>query len=543
MSYLAFLSMSPAMPAYLRPMEDTGRFHRNVVAMWTDAVPGFRLVVRQHIPEWYRCQRPKRTCTCCRSDERVATEGSATRMLVVDDEPNMREILSDVFSDEGMCVDTAADGVAAVSLLEKHSYDAAVVDLKLPDITGIDVIREIRRRNLATVIIMITAYSTVETAIEAMKLGAYDYITKPFRVEKLKALLDGALKGALSRVVAPGGADGEGFEGVIGRSEQVRHIFEMISDIAPTNATVLVYGESGTGKELLARYIHKRSLRAHKPFVQVNCAAIPETLLESELFGHEKGAFTNAVMRRPGRFELANGGSIFLDEIGEMSLAMQSKLLRVVQEKEFERVGGTQTIKADVRIIAATNQNLVRAIREGRFREDLYYRLSVVPLVLPPLRERVDDIEELAESFLRRYSEETGKHITGFSTQAIEALKRYNWPGNIRELQNCIERAVILCKGGEIQQKDLYLNHQPVNSVSSADSLRRAVSREYDAAVAEAAVSSDSAASLEELEEKSVFSALAQAQGDLDEAARILQVNSDSLAQMIAKYGLERVRG
>lgn len=232
-----------------------------------------------------------------------------------------------------------------------------------------------------------------------------------------------------------------------------------------------------------------------------------------------------------------------MDEIGEMSLAMQSKLLRVVQEKEFERVGGTQTIKADVRIIAATNQNLVRAIREGRFREDLYYRLSVVPLVLPPLRERVDDIEELAESFLRRYSEETGKHITGFSTQAIEALKRYNWPGNIRELQNCIERAVILCKGGEIQQKDLYLNHQPVNSVSSADSLRRAVSREYDAAVAEAAVSSDSAASLEELEEKSVFSALAQAQGDLDEAARILQVNSDSLAQMIAKYGLERVRG
>lgn len=473
----------------------------------------------------------------------MATKRSAARMLVVDDEPNMREILSDVFSDEGMSVDTAADGVAAVSLLDKHSYNAAVVDLKLPDITGIDVIREIRRRNLATVIIMITAYSTVETAIEAMKLGAYDYITKPFKVDKLKALVDGALKGAHSRVVPPGGVDGEGFDGVVGRSEQIRHIFEMISDIAPTNATVLVYGESGTGKELLARYIHKRSLRAHKPFIQVNCAAIPETLLESELFGHEKGAFTNAVTRRPGRFELANGGSIFLDEIGEMSLAMQSKLLRVVQEKEFERVGGTQTIKADVRIIAATNQDLVRAIRDGQFREDLYYRLSVVPLVLPPLRDRKEDIEELAESFLRRFSEEIGKQITGFSMQAIEALKGYNWPGNIRELQNCIERAVILCKGGEIQQKDLYLSHRPVNSVSSADRLQHTVSRELDAAIAEAATSSDCAVSLEELEEKSVFRALAQTQGDLDEVARILAVSRDSLAHMIAKYGLKRVRG
>ena len=310
------------------------------------------------------------------------------RMLIVDDEPNMRQILSDVFSDEGMSVDTAADGATAVSLLEKRSYDVAVVDLKLPYITGIDVIREIRRRNLSTVIIMITAYSTVDTAIEAMKLGAYDYITKPFKVEKLKMLIDNAIKGASDRFARSGGAEGEGFDGVVGRSQEMRQIFEMISDLAPTNATVLIYGESGTGKELLASYIHNRSLRANKPFIKVNCAAIPETLLESELFGHEKGAFTNALARRPGRFELANGGSIFLDEIGEMSLAMQSKLLRVVQEREFERVGGTQTIKVDVRIIAATTQDLVSAIREGRFREDLLQVVSRSDRPSPCVREK-----------------------------------------------------------------------------------------------------------------------------------------------------------
>lgn len=302
----------------------------------------------------------------------MAAEEPTVRMLIVDDEPNMRKVLADVFADEGMSVDVTADGLTAVSLINQNSYDVAIVDLKLPDISGIDVIKEIRRRNLSTIILMITAYSTVDTAIEAMKLGAYDYVTKPFKVERLKEIINDAVAGSRNRTIAAAGADGEGFDGVVGRSPQVRQVFEMITDIAPTNATVLIYGESGTGKELLAKYIHKRSLRARKPFIKVNCAAIPETLLESELFGHEKGAFTNAVARKPGRFELADGGSIFLDEIGEMSPAMQSKLLRVVQEKEFERVGGTQTIKVDVRIIAATNRNLMEAMREGKFREDLY---------------------------------------------------------------------------------------------------------------------------------------------------------------------------
>jgi len=419
----------------------------------------------------------------------MTADKPAVKMLIVDDEPNMRKVLADVFSDEGMIVDVAANGLTAVSLVEKNSYDAAIVDLRLPDITGIDVIREIRRRNLSTVILMITAFSTVETAIQAMKLGAYDYVTKPFKTDDLKARIHEAISGSQSRLVGAAEADGAGFNGVIGQSPQVRQIFEMISDIAPTNATVLIYGESGTGKELLAEYIHKRSLRARKPFVKVNCAAIPETLLESELFGHEKGAFTNAVARKPGRFELANGGTIFLDEIGEMSLGMQSKLLRVVQEKEFERVGGTQTIKVDVRIIAATNQDLMRAIREGRFREDLYYRLSVVPIMLPPLRERKEDIPELAMMFMRRYAEETGKPVTGFSEEAMRVLQSYNWPGNIRELQNCIERAVILSKGTEIQVKDLYLSHRPINMpVSDSKSI---AAGEIEASSAQAAASSE----------------------------------------------------
>jgi two-component system response regulator AtoC len=461
-------------------------------------------------------------------------------MLIVDDEPNMREILSDVFSDEGVSVDTAADGMTAVSLLDKHSYDVAVVDLKLPDITGIDVIREIRRRNLSTVIIMITAYSTVDTAIEAMKLGAYDYITKPFKVEKLKMLIDNAISGLSDGAQRSGEPDSEGFEGVVGRSQEMRQIFEMLSDLAPTNATVLIYGESGTGKELLASYIHKRSLRANRPFIKVNCAAIPETLLESELFGHEKGAFTNAVARRQGRFELANGGSILLDEIGEMSLSMQSKLLRVVQEKEFERVGGTQTIKVDVRIIAATNQDLASAIREGRFREDLYYRLSVVPITLPPLRKRKEDIEELAVRFLRKYSDETGKPVTGFSAEAIRTLKEYDWPGNIRELENCVERAVILSKGQEIQPKDLYLNSQPVNAGGFALGRTRAEAELASAAGEAASASDQEVCSLEEMEERHMARALDQANGDCDHAAELLEISRELLLEKMKKYGIER---
>lgn len=470
----------------------------------------------------------------------MTVDKPVTRMLIVDDEPNMREILSDVFSDEGVSVDTAADGATAVSLVDRHSYDIAVVDLRLPDITGIDVIREIRRRNLSTVILMITAYSTVDTAIEAMKLGAYDYITKPFKVEKLKMLIDNAIKGVSDRAGRSGEHGGEGFDGVVGRSQQMRQIFDMISDLAPTNATVLIYGESGTGKELLASYIHKRSLRASRPFIKVNCAAIPETLLESELFGHEKGAFTNAVARRPGRFELANGGSIFLDEIGEMSLAMQSKLLRVVQEREFERVGGTQTIKVDVRIIAATNQDLVSAIRECRFREDLYYRLSVVPITLPPLRERKEDIEELAARFLRKYSQETGKPLTGFSIEAIRILKEHDWPGNIRELENCIERAVILSKGQEIQPKDLYLNNQSVND-AAFPSRRKRTDVGLDSPEREAASASDlEVCSLEEIEKRLVARALDRADGDCDQAAELLEISRELLLEKIRKYGLER---
>ena len=515
----------------------------------------------------------------------------AISMLIVDDEKNMREILSDVFGEEGFQTDTASDGLTAVSRLNKMDYEVAIVDLRLPDITGIDVIREIRKRSVYTVIIMVTAYSTVDTAIEAMKLGAYDYVIKPFKVDKLKMLVRNAVSGLCDRGTEARleSSAADGFEGVVGSTDEMQQIMDVISDLAPTNATVLIYGESGTGKELLARHIHRKSLRARKPFIKVNCAAIPETLLESELFGHEKGAFTNAVARRPGRFELADQGTIFLDEIGEMSLPMQSKLLRVLQEKEFERVGGTETLRVDVRVIAATNRDIKEMISEAAFREDLYYRLSVVPLTLPPLRRRKSDIPEFCKLFVEKFSEDNGRQVVRVSHEAMQILIGYGWPGNIRELENCIERAVILTKGTEILPTCLYLDGVSVNSPTSGDCgidrfhLEAASASDpfepdpesgveaptdprdepdyHDRGTADGESVSDCGVtdsyldgneddirsfddedlepkSLEEMEKEHIIEVLRKTGGNRTEASRILSITRRTLLNKIKKYGL-----
>lgn len=391
------------------------------------------------------------------------------RVLIVDDEVNMQVVLSGAFEDAGHAVQTASNGTEATERLRESDFDLIILDLRLPDMSGIDVFRIARGLRPGIVVIMVTAYSSVETAIQALKMGAYDYVIKPFNVEKLLMMAANAIAGRhhagkpdrslASSAVATAGH--EEFEGVIGASPQMRKVMEMVRDLAPTNATVLIYGESGTGKELLADYIHKMSLRAGRPLVKVNCAAIPESLLESEMFGHEKGAFTHAVSRRFGRFEVANSGTIFLDEIGEMSPAMQAKLLRVLQEKEFERVGGTETVKVDVRVIAATNRNLRQAIAEGAFREDLYYRLSVVPLFMPPLRQRMQDIPMLVSRFIDKYNREFGRTARGLSPEAAQAVAAYAWPGNIRELENAIERAVLLSRGDLLTPEYLHLGQDP----------------------------------------------------------------------------------
>ncbi len=484
------------------------------------------------------------------------------RVLIVDDEANMRVVLSAAFEDEGHVVTTASNGVEAIAALGACDFDLLILDLKLPDMTGIDVFRQARQMRPGVVAIMITAYSSIDTAIEAMKMGAYDYITKPFNVEKLLMVAGNAIEGrALSSPGSPPQwagltSEDEDFGGVVGSSPKMRQLLDVSRSIAPTNATVLIYGESGTGKELVASYIHKKSLRASKPFIRVNCAAIPEALLESELFGHEKGAFTHAVSRRLGRFELAHAGTIFLDEVGEMSPAMQAKLLRVLQEKEFERVGGVETIKVDARVVAATNQNLRQAVAEGAFREDLYYRLSVVPLFLPPLRERKQDIHALVSQFIDKYNQEFGKRITGITREALDYLASYDWPGNIRELGNAIERAVLLAPRDSLVSDDFHLGADPVHFVGDAwysSGARDVSDTDESAASCDCDVDDDECAidvpgdvwvpeegpmSLEELERRYIRQVLEQCGDNRTHAARVLRITRRTLLNKIKKYGL-----
>ncbi len=383
----------------------------------------------------------------------------ATRILIIDDEPLMRMSIGDALKEEGYAVKETASGKEGLASLKDFCYDLIITDLRLPDMDGVEVLKACKRYSPETMVVLITAYASVDTAVQAMKYGAYDYITKPFSMDELLIMV--------KRLVRVKGLERENimlkeqvegrynFSGIIGKSEKMNDIFEMVRVVAQTDSTVLILGESGTGKELIANALHHNSQRRAEPFIKISCAAIPETLLEAELFGHEKGAFTGAVKHKKGRFELANRGTIFLDEIGELTPAIQVKLLRVLQEREFERLGGTETIKVDVRIICATQRDLKKEVAKGTFREDLYYRLNVVPVTLPPLRDRKDDILLLADHFLEYFAGQHRKSIKGFSAEAKELLVRYPFPGNVRELENAVERAVVLGKAEEILPCDL----------------------------------------------------------------------------------------
>jgi DNA-binding NtrC family response regulator len=383
----------------------------------------------------------------------------SSRILVVDDEVNARTALADLLRDEGFEVEIAADAFKALGKYEAFAPHVVITDLKMPGMDGIELVKRIRAAEDPAAVIVMTAFGDVDTAVEAMHAGAADYLTKPLNFDELlvvvkKVMASQALQRETHQLrqrvrdrVAP--------SNIVGAAPAIQRVFEIIDQVAPSRATVLITGESGTGKELVANAIHQRSPRAQGPFVKLHCAALAETLLESELFGHEKGAFTGALARKDGRFSLADGGTLFLDEIGEISPSIQVKLLRFLQEHELERVGGTQTLRVDVRVIAATNRNLLEEIGRGRFREDLYYRLNVVSLEMPALRERRTDIPALVMFFLDRYAKENGKAIEGCAPAALELLMNHGWPGNVRELENAIERAVVLSSGTTIEAKHL----------------------------------------------------------------------------------------
>jgi len=385
--------------------------------------------------------------------------GDAVRVMVIDDEPLMRITVQDALVAEGYKVITAETGENGLTLLRENRADMVITDLKLPDMDGIQILREVKRFNPETHVILITAYGSIDSAVTAMKEGASDYLTKPFsmdellliikRIQRIRELEQENL--SLRKKVE----EQFGLEGLVGKSPQMIKIYDLIETVSQTDTTVLVYGESGTGKEMVANAIHLRSTRKGRPFIKVNCAALPETLLESELFGHERGAFTGAFKQRKGRFEMADRGTLFLDEIGDISPGVQVKLLRIFQERQFERVGGNETLSVDVRLICATQKDLKEEIKKGNFREDLYYRLNVVPVTLPPLRERREDILLLANHFIEKFSKKMGKEITGLSGDAKTLLLKFHFPGNIRELENMLERTIALLKGNVIQAEDL----------------------------------------------------------------------------------------
>ncbi|MEE9274773.1 MAG: sigma-54 dependent transcriptional regulator [bacterium] len=384
-------------------------------------------------------------------------EGS--HILVVDDKRGSREALQKMISKEGYRVSLAHDAETAIDIFDRDPAGVIITDLRMPGMDGIGLLKEVKRRNAETEVILISGYGTVEAAVEAMREGACDFLTKPLeRAAVLKAVFKAVEKQELLRENADLRAQLQNLRngiGIIGTSSAMREVNELTRQAAPASATVLILGESGTGKELVANALHNLSGRAGSPFIKVNCAALPETLLESELFGYERGAFTGAVSRKEGRFHLADGGTLFLDEIGDMPLSLQAKILRVLQEGEFERLGGSETFKVDVRVIAATNQDIQDAIAERRFREDLYYRLNVITIHLPPLRERRGDIPLLMEHFIQRFSAKNSRKVRAFSREAIELMSNYEWPGNIRELENTVERAVVLGRGEILTVEDL----------------------------------------------------------------------------------------
>lgn len=380
-------------------------------------------------------------------------------ILIIDDEKNIREGLGAALEMDGYTVFLAADGKQGLEILERGDIDLVITDLKMPEVSGEEILAKVTGETPGIPVIVLTGHGTIDSAVDAMRKGAYDFLTKPVNLDRLSLLVKRALERreiSLQNSVYRKEIEGKTtFENMIGKSHEIQKVFDLVKKVAPSKASVLITGESGVGKEMIANALHNLSPRKDKPFIKVHCAALSDSLLESELFGHEKGAFTGAIAMKRGRFELAHEGTIFLDEIGEISQNVQVKLLRVIQERKFERVGGEETLDVDVRIIAATNRNLEEEIKKGNFREDLYYRLNVVNINVPPLRERKDDIPIMVNNFIRKFSKENNKNITAVDTKAKNALYSYDWPGNIRELRNCIEGAVVIAEGSTLRLEDL----------------------------------------------------------------------------------------
>jgi two-component system response regulator AtoC len=462
------------------------------------------------------------------------------QILVVDDELNLRRVLRAQLERDGCDVHTAEDGEQALSLLRENHIDLVITDLRMPKLDGMELLRRVAAMEDAPPVVMITAHGTVDTAVEALKTGAFDYITKPFDQDDVRTIVRKALRtqdlsSAEATRPVPGGPE-SGRYGIIGQSAGLLELYAVLDRVADTPTTVLVTGESGTGKELVARALHENSSRRDKPFIKVNCAAIPRDLMESELFGYERGAFTGAVGSKPGRFELASGGTLFLDEIGSIPVEMQVKLLRALQESEFERVGGVKTIRVDVRLVAATNSDLKKEIAAGAFREDLYYRLNVVPMRLPALRERREDIPLLVQHFVRKFDARLHKNVTSIEPEALEVLSNHPWPGNIRELENVIERAVLFCDGAALRTADL-----PSDLVRTPEP--PAVTQTTPRTIPPGPSVSDGLkeqvkAAMSRLERELIVKALEQTGGNVTHAARLLKISRKGLQLKMKELGL-----
>jgi DNA-binding NtrC family response regulator len=448
-----------------------------------------------------------------------------TRILVVDDEEKLRRVIELQLATAGFEVEKAASAEEALKVVERA--DLVLTDLKLPGMDGLELLAAIRRQNMRSPVIVMTAFGSVEVAVEAMKSGAVDFLLKPFSLDHLLAVVHKALEVRALRDENRQLKEELGrryqFDNIVGRSPAMREIFATVERVAPSRATVLLAGESGVGKDLIARAIHFHSPRRDKPFVKINCTAIPENLMESELFGYEKGAFTGANTTKPGKFEQADTGTVFLDEIGDVPPSIQVKLLRVLQEREFERLGSNKTRHIDVRVIAATNQDLRAALEQGTFREDLYYRLNVVPIDIIPLRERMQDIPFLAEHFLNKYALETGKKVDAITPAAMAKLSAYHWPGNVRELENAIERSVVMCTGDQLDAADIKLDNAP---------RPRAATGEF---------SLPPGMTLDNYEQEIIREALRRADGNKSQAARSLGLTRNALRYRLAQMGLESV--
>jgi DNA-binding NtrC family response regulator len=445
-------------------------------------------------------------------------------ILIVEDEAKMRRLLELNLGEDGFTTFSAGDAESGLKLLRENSIDLVVTDLKLPGMNGLEFLQAIKHQNSALPVVVMTAFGTVETAVEAMKAGASDYVLKPFSLAEMRMVIhkeldvhnlreeNRSLREALGKRYA--------HPNIVAQSPKMQEVLATMERVAPTNSTVLLGGETGVGKDLIARAIHQKSRRASGPFIKINSTAIPENLLESELFGYEKGAFTGATASKPGKFELADKGTLFLDEIGDVPSAIQVKLLRVLQEREFERLGGTRTVKVDVRLVAATNRDLRAALEEGTFREDLYYRLNVVPIDIAPLRERREDIPELVHLFISRFSGESSKPIAGITPEAMQILVNYHWPGNVRELQNILERACALAKGTTLGASDIHLDLRPARAADSANHFL------------------PEGMTLEQWEDEMIQEALKRSNGNKSQAARLLGLSRNALRYRLSKIGI-----